>query len=256
MKYHVKTIVCGFTPGAHLTLVGPFGTFAAALSFGCKMITAAAMAAAFAAASGYLFVVTTACGCTTGAHISLVERFVTSAAAFCFVFMKVVAAATQCAASWAAAFVESLASVVCQIVTLSGILVFVFSACAGRCWAIARVSPRRSLEPCASGDVLGLRLLGSCDIALMSQRCVNEDAQAFDEASAAAFKNSIVSFCRFLPHLSVSCCFLRTLPQSCFWFLDLRRLRHEGDLGKPGRHRRHHGWSWPRSPLNPLPSRL
>ena len=92
------------------------------------------------------------------------------------VFMRMVAAATQCADSCAAAFVGSLALVDCLILTLSGILVFVFSVCAGFCWAIARVSRRRSLEPCASGDVLGLRLLGSCDIALMSQRCVNEDA--------------------------------------------------------------------------------
>ena len=84
----------------------------------------------------------------------------------------------------------SLALVVCQVVTLSGILVFVFSVFAGCCWAIARVSRRRSLEPCASGDVLGLRLLGSCDIRLMSQRCVHddasEDAQAFDEAHPGA----------------------------------------------------------------------
>ena len=30
-------------------------------------------------------------------------------------------------------------------------------------------------------------------------------------------------------------------------------FRHEGDIGKPGRHRGHHGWTGPRSPLNSLP---
>ena len=189
--YHfVKTTVCCFTPGAHLSSVELFGTFAAALSFGCNMNTSAAMAAATAAASGYLFVETTACGFSLGAQISLVERFVTVAAAFCFVFNKVVAAATQSAASWAAAFVGSLAIVACHVVTLSGILVFVVSVFAGFCWAIARVSRRRSLEPCASGHVLGLRLLGSCYITLMSHRCVHddasEDAQAFDEVHPGA----------------------------------------------------------------------
>ena len=50
---------------------------------------AAAMAAAVAAASGYFFVETTACGFILGAHISLLDRFVTFAAAFCFVFTTI-----------------------------------------------------------------------------------------------------------------------------------------------------------------------
>ena len=159
---------------------------------------------------------TTVCGFTSRALFSLVERFVTSAAAFCFVFVKMVAAATQCAASCAAAFVASLALVDCQILTLSGILVFVFSVCAGFCWAIARVSRRRSLEPCASGDVLGLRLLGSCDIALMSQDCVNEDAQASDEALAAAFKSGFVFVRRFLHVFDELCSFVGELLLSAY----------------------------------------
>ena len=154
---------------------------------------AAAKAAAVAAASGYLFVKTTACGFTPGAHLTLVERFVTVAAASCFVFKYMVAAAAKETGPWAAAFVGSLALVAGQFVTLSGILVLFFSVCAGFCWAIARVSRRGSLEPCASGDVLGLRLLGGCDFTPMSQRCVQdpgvghtagtfEDAQIFVEA--------------------------------------------------------------------------
>ena len=104
---------------------------------------------------GYLFVETTACGFTLGAHISFVERFVTFAAAFCFVFMKVVAAATQC---------SFLGSFVCGVACISGLSVCHFVLDPGVC--LLRVSRRRSLEPCASGDVLGLRLLGSCDITL------------------------------------------------------------------------------------------
>ena len=46
------------------------------------------MAAVVAAVFGYLFVKTTACGFTPGAHLALVERFVTFAAASCFVFNR------------------------------------------------------------------------------------------------------------------------------------------------------------------------
>ena len=88
---------------------------------------AAAMAAAVASASDHFFVKTTACGFTLGAHLTLVERFVTFAAASCFVLKKMVAAATEGAAPWAAAFVGSLAFVAGQFVTLSGIRVFFFS---------------------------------------------------------------------------------------------------------------------------------
>ena len=73
---------------------------AAALSSGCKKNTSAATAAAFAAAFGYLFVETTACGFTLGAYFTPVD---------------------------------------CLILTLFGILVFIICVFAGFCWTIASV---------------------------------------------------------------------------------------------------------------------
>ena len=48
------------------------------------------------------------------------------------------------------------------------------SVFAGFGWVISLVTWRRFLEPCASGDVLGLRFLSCCDISMMSQHCVKD----------------------------------------------------------------------------------
>ena len=96
----VVTIACGFTSGALISLVECFVPSAAALSSGCKKNISAAPAAAFAAAFGYLFVETTACGFTLGAHFTSVD---------------------------------------CLILTLFGILVFIVCVFAGFCWTFASV---------------------------------------------------------------------------------------------------------------------
>ena len=95
-------------------------------------LVAAAMAAVVAAAFCYLFVVTTACGFTSGAFISLVECFVPPAAAWSSGCKKISSAATAaaCAAAFGYLFVVTIVCGFTSGALLSLVVSFVMSAAA------------------------------------------------------------------------------------------------------------------------------
>ena len=160
------------------------GFLAAALAFVGLKFVAVAMAAAEAAAFRYFFMVTTACGFTSGVLFSLVESLTMSAAAFSSSCKKITSAAT--AAAFAAAFgflsMETTACGftlgACFFLTLFGILVFIICNVAGFCWIVASFS----WSHLANGLVLGLLVLCTCTTALVVHASDLLGLQSFEYA--------------------------------------------------------------------------